>query len=154
MAICGVAAQAGPHTLQRVEIARFERGLVASKQLGDPVSGFGAGGGASGGGLGGGGAGAVAAGAAGGAAGAGTGWCRSGAGGAGCGEGAGLVVGGGGASAAAGFSVFSGAGGAEDAARARTSRAVALVLCGDLGAAEQPAGFVELDGGVSGVPSW
>ena len=31
----GVAAEARPHTLQRVEIARFERGLVASKQLRD-----------------------------------------------------------------------------------------------------------------------
>ena len=129
MAILGVAAQAGPHTLQRVEIARFERGLVASQQLRD--TGF-----------------RIRrrrrrfgrrtgrqrrrccrGGAAGGAAGAGTGWFRSGAGGAGCGgEAAGLVVGGGGASAAAGFSVFSGAGGAEAAARARTSRAV-LSFC-------------------------
>ena len=31
----GVAAEAGPHPLQRVEIARFERGLVASQQLRD-----------------------------------------------------------------------------------------------------------------------
>jgi hypothetical protein len=31
-----VPAQAWPHPLQRVEIARFERGLVASQQLRDP----------------------------------------------------------------------------------------------------------------------